>query len=128
MCPGASSKHATLADGIFLDYHWSENMPHQSALAARGGDGSTPDRRLDVYQGIDVFGRGTYAGGKWNVAEALRVCDRVVVSPLGRPCLRCGWDVVPVGNSRGGAVCCHLRASVDVRVWRHALGGCLCHP
>ena len=25
------------------------------------------DRKFDVYMGIDVFGRNTFGGGKWNV-------------------------------------------------------------
>lgn len=27
------------------------------------------DRRFDVYMGIDVWGRGTFGGGKWNVSS-----------------------------------------------------------
>ena len=29
------------------------------------------DRKFDVYMGVDVFGRGTYGGGKWNVSDTL---------------------------------------------------------
>ena len=26
------------------------------------------ERKFDVYMGIDVFGRGTFGGGQWNVS------------------------------------------------------------
>ena len=29
------------------------------------------DRKFDVYMGVDVFGRGTYGGGEWNVSDIL---------------------------------------------------------
>jgi len=37
-----------------------ENYPSRSGSVAG-------DRKFDVYMGIDVFGRGTYGGGQWNV-------------------------------------------------------------
>lgn len=37
-----------------------EDYPKLSAVVAG-------DRKFDVYMGIDVFGRGTYGGGQWNV-------------------------------------------------------------
>lgn len=37
-----------------------ENFPGRSAAVAG-------DRKYDVYMGIDVFGRGTFGGGQWNV-------------------------------------------------------------
>lgn len=37
-----------------------ENYPKLSAAVAG-------DRKFDVYMGIDVFGRGTFGGGQWNV-------------------------------------------------------------
>lgn len=45
-----------------------ENYPKLSAAVAR-------DRKYDVYMGIDVFGRNTYGGGKWNVRVPLILCD-----------------------------------------------------
>ena len=36
------------------------NYPSLSAAVAG-------DRKYDVYMGIDVFGRGTFGGGQWNV-------------------------------------------------------------
>lgn len=39
-----------------------ENYPSRSASVAG-------DRKFDVYMGIDVFGRGTYGGGQWNVRD-----------------------------------------------------------
>lgn len=31
------------------------------------------NRKLDVFTGIDIFGRGTYGGGKFNTSDALHV-------------------------------------------------------
>ncbi|KAH7942304.1 hypothetical protein HPB49_022822 [Dermacentor silvarum] len=46
-----------LCDGIFLHYDWTEQMLEMSAWYA-------PDRKSDVYVGVDVFARGTdYPGG-----------------------------------------------------------------
>lgn len=83
-----------LCDGIFCNYHWKvciyyyvflksyppfvvlsffmffsvlqENYPKDSGTVAG-------DRRFDVYMGIDVWGRGTYGGGQWNVSSLYSV-------------------------------------------------------
>ncbi|CAM9647193.1 unnamed protein product [Ascophyllum nodosum] len=60
-------------DGIFTNYHWARNYPTDCALEAAG-------RRLDVYMGIDVFGRGTWGGGGFHVDSALRVIQNAGVS------------------------------------------------
>lgn len=38
-----------------------EKYPQLSAAVAG-------ERKYDVYMGIDVFGRGSYGGGEWNVS------------------------------------------------------------
>lgn len=43
-----------------------EDYPKLSAAVAG-------DRKFDVYMGIDVFGRGTYGGGQWNVSDTLNI-------------------------------------------------------
>lgn len=43
-----------------------EDYPKLSAAVAG-------DRKFDVYMGIDVFGRGTYGGGQWNVSATLNI-------------------------------------------------------
>ncbi|WOL14807.1 cytosolic endo-beta-N-acetylglucosaminidase 1-like [Canna indica] len=62
-----------LCDGIFVNYTWQENYPEISATEAG-------DRRFDVYMGIDVFGRGTFGGGKWDANVALDVLKKYDVS------------------------------------------------
>ncbi|XP_031248285.1 cytosolic endo-beta-N-acetylglucosaminidase 1 [Pistacia vera] len=62
-----------LCDGIFVNYTWKENYPKLSAAVAG-------DRRYDVYMGIDVFGRNTYGGGKWNTNVALDLLRKDDVS------------------------------------------------
>ncbi|KAG6531052.1 hypothetical protein ZIOFF_004822 [Zingiber officinale] len=53
-----------LCDGIFVNYTWQEGYPKVSAVNAG-------NRRLDVYMGIDVFGRNTFGGGEWNLDNRL---------------------------------------------------------
>ncbi|KAJ6357500.1 hypothetical protein OIU78_005367 [Salix suchowensis] len=62
-----------ICDGIFLNYSWKESYPRSSAAVAG-------DRKFDVYMGIDVFGRGTYGGGKWTTNVALDVLKKDDVS------------------------------------------------
>ena len=52
------------ADGIFINYTWKEDTPHQAAAVAGA-------RRHDVYMGVDVFGRNTYGGGGMTCDVAL---------------------------------------------------------
>lgn len=47
-------------DGIFLNYTWREENLIRSVKAAQ-------HRYLDVYVGVDVFGRNTFGGGRFNV-------------------------------------------------------------
>lgn len=48
-----------ICDGIFINYTWNETNMANTATAAE-------HRALDVYVGIDIFGRNTYGGGKFN--------------------------------------------------------------
>lgn len=48
-----------LCDGIFLNYNWTDQGLEASRVLAG-------DRYLDVYVGIDVFGRGCPGGGGYN--------------------------------------------------------------
>uniref|UniRef100_A0A7N2MFH3 mannosyl-glycoprotein endo-beta-N-acetylglucosaminidase n=1 Tax=Quercus lobata TaxID=97700 RepID=A0A7N2MFH3_QUELO len=58
-----------ICDGIFVNYTWKENYPRDSAAVAG-------DRNFDVYMGVDVFGRNTFGGGKWNTNDALDVIKK----------------------------------------------------
>ena len=51
-------------DGIFLNYKWNQDNLLQSTKNAG-------DRILDVYVGVDVFGRNCYGGGGFNTDSAL---------------------------------------------------------
>ncbi|XP_042465081.1 cytosolic endo-beta-N-acetylglucosaminidase 1-like [Zingiber officinale] len=62
-----------LCDGIFVNYTWQEGYPKVSAVNAG-------NRRLDVYMGIDVFGRNTFGGGEWNSNVALDALKKDDVS------------------------------------------------
>ncbi|CAL9123350.1 unnamed protein product [Musa textilis] len=55
-----------LCDGILVNYWWEEPDVEDSASVAG-------ERRFDVYMGIDVFGRGTFGGGKWNVKRRVEI-------------------------------------------------------
>lgn len=53
-------------DGIFLNYVWSkENIKNTVDFAQH--------RHLDVFVGIDVFGRNTYGGGQFDCFKAAQV-------------------------------------------------------
>ncbi|KAJ4720129.1 Cytosolic endo-beta-N-acetylglucosaminidase [Melia azedarach] len=62
-----------ICDGIFVNYTWKADYPKLSAAVAG-------DRKYDVYMGIDVFGRGTFGGGQWNINVALDVLKEDDVS------------------------------------------------
>jgi mannosyl-glycoprotein endo-beta-N-acetylglucosaminidase len=53
-----------MADGIFINYFWCKGSPAHSAFLAE-------QRNLDVYTGIDVWGRNTYGGGGFKCIDAL---------------------------------------------------------
>ena len=61
-------------DGIFVNYGWTADTPIVSSLFAG------IERRRDIYFGIDVWGRGTYGGGKHSCDVALKVLRRHGVS------------------------------------------------
>jgi mannosyl-glycoprotein endo-beta-N-acetylglucosaminidase len=48
-----------ICDGIFLNYTWKEENLKNSVESAGM-------RHLDVYVGVDVFGRNCYGGGGFN--------------------------------------------------------------
>ncbi|KAJ4786110.1 Cytosolic endo-beta-N-acetylglucosaminidase [Rhynchospora pubera] len=62
-----------LCDGIFVNYTWKKEYPKKSIEIAG-------ERKHDVYMGIDVFGRNTYGGGKWNTNMALDLLKKESVS------------------------------------------------
>nr|XP_022316431.1 cytosolic endo-beta-N-acetylglucosaminidase-like isoform X2 [Crassostrea virginica] len=62
-------------DGIFLNYNWKDETLHNSLKLAR-----EKGRDMDVYVGIDVFGRGCLGGGGFNTVEALSAIRRFNMS------------------------------------------------
>lgn len=60
-------------DGIFLNYTWTPE--HLSRSASQAGD-----RLLDVYVGIDIFGRNCFGGGGFNTSAALSVAREMRLS------------------------------------------------
>ncbi|KAK9500301.1 hypothetical protein O3M35_001587 [Rhynocoris fuscipes] len=53
-----------LCDGIFLNYTWTEKDLEMSLMKAG-------QRKLDVFVGVDVFGRGCKGGGGFGTVEAV---------------------------------------------------------
>lgn len=53
-----------VCDGIFINYTWNEDNMANTVTAAE-------HRALDVYVGIDIFGRNTYGGGQFNSYKVL---------------------------------------------------------
>jgi len=68
-------------DGIFTNYTWKEDYPAKSASIAG-------NRRLDVYYGIDVFGRNTFGGGGMTCNKAL---DVIKAAGLSAALFAPGW-------------------------------------
>jgi endo-beta-N-acetylglucosaminidase D len=50
------------ADGLFVNYTWKKESPEECAREAG-------HRAADVFMGIDVFGRGSFGGGQYNVSR-----------------------------------------------------------
>ncbi|KAI9103218.1 glycosyl hydrolase family 85-domain-containing protein [Phlyctochytrium arcticum] len=67
-------------DGIFTNYTWKTQAPQRSA--ARASDPKT------VYTGIDVWGRNTLGGGKFNVHRAMR---EIAAAGTGAAVFGPGW-------------------------------------
>ena len=63
------------SDGLFTDYHWKQDWPAESVKLAenRSDSPSDRDRRLSLFTGIDLFGRGTFGGGGFDAWKALDV-------------------------------------------------------
>lgn len=59
-----SSMFFDACDGIFLNYNWNDEKLQNSLDLARN-----KGRDMDVYVGIDVFGRGCLGGGGYNTVE-----------------------------------------------------------
>lgn len=73
-------------DGIFLNYNWNVVTLKNSIQFA-----SSIDRKVvDVYVGIDVFGRGCFGGGGWNTRAAVDEI-RKVSSDLSLAIFAPGW-------------------------------------
>lgn len=84
------------ANGIFTDYRWNENTPVQAGNFASHLTVAPLGRnhfhsRYDVYMGVDVFGRGTFSGGGFNTAMAVRAASEAAVSSA---IFAPGWYVV----------------------------------
>ncbi|GAX77946.1 hypothetical protein CEUSTIGMA_g5388.t1 [Chlamydomonas eustigma] len=56
-------------DALFVNYAWNDKTPAQAALAAGAA------RRTSVFLGTDIWGRGTFGGGKENCSGALTACQ-----------------------------------------------------
>lgn len=69
-------------DGIFLNYTWTAE--HLSRTVAQAGS-----RILDVFVGVDIFGRNCFGGGGFNTSAALSVvrCEMGLSTAMFAP----GW-------------------------------------
>ncbi|XP_057311525.1 cytosolic endo-beta-N-acetylglucosaminidase-like isoform X2 [Hydractinia symbiolongicarpus] len=78
-----------VCDGIFLNYNWSIHDLQESLYL------SGAERQLDVYVGVDVFGRGCFGGGGWNTYKALPVIrDKRLSAAIFAP----GWVMEKFGE------------------------------
>ena len=81
-------------DGIFLNYFWKPEMVTRSAEVCGGRHG-------DVFVGIDVWGRGTYGGGKYDTHVALEV---IAKHGLSTGVFAPAWTFESVGASDSGSM------------------------
>ena len=79
-------------DGIFLNYVWNEENIQNTIEFAK-------HRTLDVYVGVDVFGRNTFGGGKFNTFKAAQVIRR---HHLSMAIFAPGWthETLPINENR----------------------------
>ncbi|XP_044760005.1 cytosolic endo-beta-N-acetylglucosaminidase [Coccinella septempunctata] len=81
-------------DGIFLNYVWTEEKLLKSIEIAK-------ERTIDVYVGVDIFGRNTFGGGQFNSYKAAEVIRR---HSLSMAIFAPGWtheSIVQSDNSIG---------------------------
>lgn len=69
--------HLVTGQGLTGGLGWSAESPGLQAETPGAAAAEAGGRKADVYMGIDVFGRGTYGGGKLNthVAAAAAICE-----------------------------------------------------
>jgi hypothetical protein len=80
-------------DGIFCNYWWREEHLRATFELLRK---VAPGRAKDVYFGIDVFGRGTYAGGgfeTWRAMHAIREATPAGSPEFSTALFAPGWTV-----------------------------------
>ncbi|GAA5869882.1 hypothetical protein JCM3774_000520 [Rhodotorula dairenensis] len=80
-------------DGIFCNYWWrQEHLESTRAFIEK----AAPGRQNDVYFGIDIFGRGTYAGGgfeTWRAMHAIREATPAGSASFSTALFAPGWTV-----------------------------------
>jgi hypothetical protein len=94
-------------DAIFLNYAWDQSAAASSAVAAG-------DRACDVFLGVDVFGRGTFGGGKFNSHAASAVAQVRRCAAFVLRSFRFSYDVVCCAECgmQSGSFCARLDARV----------------
>lgn len=110
-----------VCDGIFLNYNWTAESLRRSAAVAQ-------HRHLDVYAGVDVFGRGCYGNGRFHTYLAVRETREANVSmAIFAP----GWThetLSPIDDSNCRMVAIERFLHRDNAFWR-SLGSYLnTHP
>lgn len=76
---GENRPYFNNADGIFLNYWWTEGdllQTKQSAGKRQNIIYSIIHRNLDVYVGIDIWGRGTHGGGGYHTVDDIALIKR----------------------------------------------------
>jgi hypothetical protein len=77
-------------DGIFLNYFWKPEMIEKSVTYAG-------DRRYDVFAGVDVWGRGSYGGGKYDTHVALQ---KIVENDFSIAIFAPAWTLESLGDRK----------------------------
>lgn len=67
----AFNRHfAELVDAFYVNYNWTRR--HLQRVERFLERKQAKVRRSDVFFGVDVFGRGSFAGGRWNSGRAVQ--------------------------------------------------------
>lgn len=101
-----------VCDGMFTDYHWHQGAPEESKAQAG-------IRGCDVYHGIDVFGRGTYGGGRFS-GTALALQD-IAKAEISAALFAPGWTYESAGGKQVNVNCYDNLRECERRVFGEIL-------
>jgi hypothetical protein len=122
----ANEPFVRVCDGLFHDYKWKEHHISRT-LAALDVALTSPLGSINpcnIFAGVDVWGRGSFGGGKWNLCAAADVLSNTWLSAASSP-RRTGLSIAVFGpawtyEDCGGSASSSLLHGLDERLWTGA--------